>query len=96
MILVIQQIIPHSPQKRESRGWILILASDEYHNDPTRHCTSRRLPCRSSDNFPIEHALRFPMLDFDDPDIRIPLPLTGYVSIRIGLHDRNGSGCPHP
>jgi len=36
------------------------------------------------------------MLDLDDPNVRIPLSLAGYVSIRIGLGDRRGTSCPHP
>jgi len=36
------------------------------------------------------------MLDLDDPDIRISLSLAAYVSIRIGLGDRDGTSCPHP
>ena len=36
------------------------------------------------------------MLDLDDPNVRIPLSLAGYVSIRIGLGDRGGTSCPHP
>jgi hypothetical protein len=36
------------------------------------------------------------MLDLDDPNVRISLSLAGYVSIRIGLGDRDGTRCPHP
>jgi hypothetical protein len=36
------------------------------------------------------------MFDLDDPNVRISLSLTGYVSVRIGLGDRNGASCPHP
>ena len=36
------------------------------------------------------------MLDLDDPDIRISLSLAAYVSIRIGLGDRDGTRCSHP
>ena len=36
------------------------------------------------------------MLDLDDPNVRISLSLAGYISIRIGLSDRDGTSCPHP
>ena len=36
------------------------------------------------------------MLYFDNPDIRVALPLARYISIRVGLGDRGGAGGPHP
>jgi len=36
------------------------------------------------------------MLDLDDPNVRISPSLAGYVGVRIGFGDRNGTGCPHP
>jgi hypothetical protein len=57
---------------------------------------SRRLLCRPSKNFAVYHVSCLPMLDLDDPNVRISLSLAGYVSIRIGLGDRDGTSCPHP
>src|SRR6516162_10178876 len=36
------------------------------------------------------------MLDLDDPNVRISPSLAGYVSVRIGLGDRDETSCPHP
>src|ERR1700719_2277702 len=36
------------------------------------------------------------MFDLDDPNVRISLSLASYVSVRIGLGDRNRTNCPHP
>ncbi len=36
------------------------------------------------------------MFDLDDPNVRISLSLASYVSVRIGLGDRNRTSCPHP
>ena len=36
------------------------------------------------------------MFDLDDPNVRISLSLASYVSVRIGLGDRNRTTCPHP
>jgi hypothetical protein len=36
------------------------------------------------------------MLDLDDPNVRISPSLPGYVSVRIGLGDRDETSCPHP
>jgi hypothetical protein len=57
---------------------------------------SRRRLGGSSNNSPVYDVSRLPMLDLDDPNVRISLSLAGYVSIRIGLGDRDGASCPHP
>src|SRR5438105_13281314 len=57
---------------------------------------SRRLLGHSSNNSPVYHVSCLPMLDLDDPHVRISLSLAGYISIRIGLGDRDGTSCPHP
>ena len=36
------------------------------------------------------------MFDLDDPNVRISLSLASYVSVRIGLGDRNRTTCQHP
>jgi hypothetical protein len=57
---------------------------------------SRQLLGRSSNNSPVYHVSCLPMLDLNDPNVRVSLSLAGYVSIRIGLGDRGGTSCPHP
>src|SRR5277367_118008 len=57
---------------------------------------SRRLLGHPSNNSTVYHVSRFPMLDLDDPNVRISPSLASYVSIRIGLGDRDGTSCPHP
>jgi hypothetical protein len=57
---------------------------------------SRRLLGRLSNDSPVYHVSRLPMLDLDDPNVRISLSLAGDVSIRISLGYWDGTGCPHP
>jgi len=63
---------------------------------PAPSRVDHRAPQRASNDLLVKYAFGFPMLYLDNPDIRVALPLAGYISIRVGLGDGEGAGGSHP
>ena len=62
-------------------------------------CAIARRPLglsRSSNDSPVDYTFGLVTLYLHNPDVRVALPLAGYVSIGVGLGDGDRAGGPHP
>src|SRR5215472_5615498 len=89
-------IVFRKPVGSAARAVVSIGRSPHAGSGTQRLPTHRREVARYSNDSPLKHAFHLSLLDLDDPNIRIPLPLAGYVSICVGLGDWVGTGRPHP